>query len=87
LQRLQLIDMTPTTPPATIKSLAECGLDAKGVAAIYDDELQSEVVTIGTDAHARPDMFECIRTASWGKFDVSFADEALSKSYRAFASR
>ncbi len=79
-----MIDTPPTTPPAIIKSLAECGLDTKAVTAVYDNELQSEVVTIGTDARARPDMFECIRAASWGKFDVTFTDEGLSKSYRAF---
>ncbi|MFA5965353.1 MAG: hypothetical protein WC804_15160 [Sphingomonas sp.] len=78
-----MIDTPPTMPPAIIKSLAECGLDKKAITVVYDNQLESEVVTIGTDARARTDMFECILTASWGKFDVMFADEALFKSYRA----
>jgi len=77
-----VIDAPPEVP--VIQDLVRCGLDRSGLSISFDDLLQSHVVTVARKAGGKASQFTCVRSAVWGKVDISFDDEKLQSDYRSF---
>ncbi|MGV1683934.1 hypothetical protein [Sphingopyxis sp. NJF-3] len=77
-----MIDAPPEMP--VIQDLVRCGLDRSGLSISFDDLLQGNVVTVARKAGGEASQFTCIRSAVWGKVDISFDDEKLQSDYRSF---
>ncbi len=69
---------------ALIAKLVACGLSPSGISVRYEDELQSDVVTISPAASVSAAHFECIHEAARGSL-VEFGDQAIGSRYDEFA--
>ena len=74
-------------PPeiAIVQDLARCGLKPAGLSISFDELLQSTVVTIARKAGGSASDFKCIRSAAWGKVDLTFEDDKLGADYQSFS--
>lgn len=68
-----------------VQDLARCGLDPAGLTISFDELLQSTVVTVARKAGGNASGFTCIRSASWGKVEVTFEDDKLGAGYQSFS--
>lgn len=73
--------LPPPTPEQTVEALAACGADAANIRIAYDEELQSDVVTIGSRSGVDQTKLPCIAGAVHPFYLVHFEDPATDAAY------
>lgn len=80
-----MIDAVPPAAPTHVEALTFCGVQKSDISIVYDDVIETYIVTIASKSEVTSDRFSCIRNQAWAKFEVRFEKTETEKIYRDFS--